>query len=232
MCWNEERTIGLTINHYQSFCDRIILHDNYSDDDTIDIAEHMGCEVQVFGKKGVLDDKQYKDLKNNCWKGSNADWVIIVDADEIVHVKDIRGKIDAYTNQGYTICKTMGFNVYSYEYPISSYLEFTKGQFDNSYSKLCVFNPKRIREINYDYGAHVARPVGDVHYGPDKLWLLHYRGIGGHQRLVERHAEYRKRMSVENKKLGLGVHYAYDDQKRIKDWLAAYENRIEIDVNN
>jgi len=204
--FNESEILPLVIRHYKKFCDHITFFDNYSTDSSQLIAESMDCDVKKFGKPGVLDDQAYLDVKNHCWKGIDADWVIIVDCDEIVATNrgDLYGEIGRST-----IFETIGWNVYSNEMPKESLSEITTGyQFDN-YSKTVIFNPKEIKEINYKPGAHDCNPIGNIIYAneSDIPYLLHYKHIGGVERLLKRNREYMKRMSANNKRKGWGCHY-------------------------
>jgi glycosyltransferase involved in cell wall biosynthesis len=225
VAWNEAETIALTIKHYKEFSDNIIIHDNHSDDDTVKISLAMGCQVRVFGTKGVLDDRDYTNLKNNCWKGSTADWVILVDADEILDVN--RGMLAAATLGKSTIFKTYGWNVFIHNVPRESWVDFTDGFHDDNYSKWCIFDPKAIKEINYVHGCHVAKPKGDLRWAYKTLTLFHYRNVGGPDRLVKRHAEYRKRLSAWNIQWKAGDHYNYDDERRIREWEEQYAKSTE-----
>jgi glycosyltransferase involved in cell wall biosynthesis len=211
--WNEADTIAMTIRHYQMFFGdvTVTIFDNYSDDGTDKIASAMGCRVKKFGIPGVLDDREYTNLKNNCWKGSVVDLVIIVDADEIL----IQHR---FWPSEVSIYKTHGWQVISNEMPKHLWTEFFNGYHDPNYSKLVCFNPRRIKEINYVHGCHVAKPVGDIVYSNGSLPLFHYRNVGGPDRLIARHALYRSRMSEWNKRWNAGVHYTYDDERRRKEW--------------
>jgi len=216
MAWNEAETIALTIKHYQQFCDKVILLDNFSDDNTREIAEQMGAEVRLFGIKGVLDDREYTKIKNNVWKESDADWVIVVDADEIFFPYG-KYAFQLLSYSGFTIIKPQGWQVVSRDMPKENWLEITNGFAYDQYSKLCCFNPKEIQEINYVHGCHVAKPVGNVKIA-EVGTLFHYRNVGGPERLVKRHALYRDRMSDWNKRWNAGGHYLYEDQQRRKEW--------------
>jgi glycosyltransferase involved in cell wall biosynthesis len=227
IAWNEADIIRLTINHYKRFCDRIILFDNFSDDGTPEIAKELGCEVRTFGRKGELSDPEYLKVKNYAWKFSEADWVIVVDADEIIYHHDIKNILQRNIDAS-TIFKPMGWNVFSHAMPVMDYIEVTSGKSDNSYSKLCVFNPKKITDINYVYGCHVAKPTGDVIYSTDEIMLLHYRNIGGPARLVKRHALYRNRLSEINRRFKLGIHYTFSDEQRVNEWHESYKNCSEL----
>lgn len=216
IAWNESETIHLTIKHYQKFCDRITIFDNYSTDNTNHIAREMGCEVMPFGIQGVLDDTEYLRIKNHCWKQSDADWVIVCDADEILDTNT--EQLTKAKNNGYTIFNTYGWNVYSNQMPVDSFFDITTGVFDPNYSKKVIFNPKEIRGINYVYGCHVSEPKGNLRYYPEKITLFHYRNIWGVERLVRRHEQYRERLSAKNKRMGLGCHYNYEDERRIREF--------------
>jgi len=187
----------------------------------------MGAEVKQFGTPGVLSDDDYLTVKNNCWKKSKADWVIVCDADEIL-IAPSRLTLEINANDGFTIYKTIGFDVVSFEMPIRSYSEIRNGYRNENYSKSVIFNPREIKEINFKYGCHVSKPVGNVSYHPQPLILMHYRNIGGPQRLVDRHALYRPRMSEKNKRFGLGCHYEYTDEQRVKEWHAKFNSSVEL----
>ncbi len=216
--WNESQTIKLTIDHYKQFCDKITFFDNHSNDGTQEIIKSNGCELNTFGTPGQLEDKEYIKIKNNCWKRSQADWVIVCDCDEIIWHDNIK---EVFENADGTIFKTIGFDIFSQHMPKESFLELQRGIPSENYSKLAVFSPK-IKSINYVYGCHVADPVGNIKYCSEKLNLFHYRNIGGANRLIKRHKLYRERLSEYNKRFGLGVHYTYDDERRKQDWYDSY----------
>lgn len=231
IAWQESETIRLTLSHYSSFCDKVTLFDNYSTDGTPDIAREMGAEVKQFGTPGVLSDDDYLTVKNNCWKKSQARWVVVCDADEILWPGHpyIREALEKCRIFGVTIPKTSGWDVFSHDMPHASFLELLNGFQNGNYSKSIVFNPKAIREINYRYGSHVCKPVGDVFQSENvEFMVMHYRNIGGPMRLVDRHALYRPRMSEKNKRFGLGCHYEYSDEQRIREWYDKYDGCSEF----
>lgn len=238
VAWQESETIRLTLSHYNSFCEKVTLFDNYSTDGTPDIARDMGATVKQFGTPGVLSDDDYLTVKNNCWKKSKADWVIVCDSDEILWPghQYIRQTLDKLRYYGTTIPKTVGWDVYSHDMPKTSFLDIRNGFQNGNYSKSIVFNPKEIKEINYRLGCHVCKPTGNVWSSANEEFLvMHYRNIGGPQRLVERHAMYRPRMSQKNRQFGLGVHYmtpdmhhgGITDEQRIKEWYQKYDGCCE-----
>jgi glycosyltransferase involved in cell wall biosynthesis len=215
VAFNEEETIHLSIKHYQKFCSRVTILNNHSTDRTVEIAKSMGCRIRNFGTPGILNDRGYINIKNECWKESKYDWVIVCDADEILEEpKNLHGPG--------TILKTQGWNVFSHETPKNDWLEITNGHPEDNYSKTVIFNPKQITDINFRIGCHVSSPRGNVIWSEETLTLFHYRNVGGPQRLVERHRLYRPRMSDENLQKNWGHHYLTSDEERIREWEEKY----------
>ena len=58
--------------------------------------------------------------------------------------------------------------------------------------------------------------------------LLHYRQIGGIQRELDRHAEYRTRMSLFNTENGFGIHYLHSDEEKKMEWNHLLTNAREL----
>jgi hypothetical protein len=225
ICWNEIETIQFTIDHYKKVCDRIVFYDNHSNDGTQEVIKDNGCELVTFGTVGKLEDREYIKIKNNCWKGSKADWVIVCDCDEIIWHKNFIDVINFEQSRGRTVFKSIGFDMFSEDMPKDDFLEIQTGIPSLNYSKIAVFSPK-IKSINYVYGCHVADPVGGVSYSSERLNLFHYRNIGGVERLKNRHQQYRERLSEHNKRFGLGIHYTYDNEQREKDWYNSLDKAI------
>lgn len=212
--WNIWDTVEFTIWHYLKFCQKVIFYDNYSDDGTFERFKYWELEnrieVKRFGVPGSLDDGEYRNLKNNCWKGSDADYVIVCDNDELLYWPLLEKALEERP----TIVKTQGFNM------IANDLDWTlatQGAPDNNYSKLVCFSPK-LKEINYVYGCHVAKPVGEFRLSKTVVPLLHYRSVGGVERLIERQRQYVARMSPLNHRWGLGSHYKESEEQKRREW--------------
>lgn len=216
IAFNEGEILPFVLDYYSTFCSKITVYDNFSTDNTREIAEKYG-EVKLFGRAGVLDDQAYLEVKNHCWKGSNADWVIVCDTDEVLYHPRLTENLAGHPAA--TIFNTQGWAVVSEKMPEKSLLEITDGYRDNNYSKNIIFSPK-LREIDYVYGCHVSRPKGNVSFGSFKPVVLHYRFIGGVDRLIRKHAVYRERKanSPINMKWNLGHHYDVSDDQRRKEW--------------
>lgn len=219
LAWNESDIIGLVIKHYQKFCDKIVILDNHSTDNTAAIAESMGCEVRKFGTK-FFDDYENLTIKNNCWKGSKADWVIVCDCDEVLFCMPAaeRNVLAKATEAGETIFRTYGWQIMSDEMPKADLLEITNGYHFSNYSKNIIFNPKAFEAINYNPGAHRIDPIGNVVWADHRFYVLHYKHIGGVQRTIDRYKQYQPRMSRNNRRKGWGIHYDRTVPSLIEEW--------------
>lgn len=228
LCWNEIDIMRLVISHYQKFCDKITIMDNWSTDGSDKFAESLGCEVVKFGTK-FFDDQENMNIKNNCWRGSKADIVLVADFDEVLMVRnrmlnyfydpiEIRFWFEDL-GKDYTIYKTIGWQVISEEWPTANITSINNGyRFDN-YSKNICFNPQAIEQINYGPGAHECKPTGKVIWSDEgNLYVLHYKHIGGVQRTIDRYREYQKRMSNNNRKKGWGIHYNRTPASIRQEW--------------
>lgn len=218
LSWNEITLMPFVLKHYQKFCDKIVIHDNHSTDGGAELAKAMGCDVIPFGTK-FFDDQINMDTKNSCWRGSDADWAIVADFDEVLYCKDPAGMryfLGARTHQ--TIFKTYGWQIMSDQMPKDDLLEITNGYHFANYSKSIIFNPKEIKEIGYNLGAHRCNPVGNVVWSEEPLYVLHYKHIGGLQRTIDRYNEYKPRMSPFNRKHGHGKHYNRSVASLRQEW--------------
>lgn len=221
LCWNEIDIMPLVIKHYQKFCNKITILDNYSNDGSDKLAESMGCEVVKFGTK-FFDDGENMKVKNNCWKGSEADFVIVADFDEILcryepSACGLNVNIPLLDSQ-FTIYKTIGWQVMSERMPKYSLLECTQGYEFKNYAKNIIFNPQAIKEINYGLGSHDCSPTGLVNWSTSPLYVLHYKHIGGVHRTIDRYKQYKPRMSKFNRKHGHGSHYNRSVSSLKQEW--------------
>lgn len=199
--WNDSFYLPFIKKHYGKFCQRIVMYDNYSTDGSQDIARSLGFEVENFGTPGILNDEDYRAMKNNIWKeerGKGVDYVIVCDADEFVSIPD---KLTA------SAPVVQGFNMISEDLPVDDIFEINMGAPSESYSKQAIFSPDRIIDINYVHGCHKNHIVGDVTTEGPWCVLHHFRQIGGVQRMIDRHALYRPRLSKFNLKHRMGFHY-------------------------
>lgn len=207
--WNDSFYLPFIKKHYGSICQRIVMYDNHSTDGSQELARQLGFEVRMFGQPNVLNDQYYLDVKNHCWKEERgkSDYVIVCDADEFVTIDDLKGSAP----------KVMGYNMISDLTAIHEITDINTGFFDENYSKQAIFDPNRIEEINFVHGCHKNWIKGDISK-EGNCRLLHYRMIGGVERMIEKHRTYRERMSEFNKKHKMGFHYNHSDEAKRNEW--------------
>ena len=218
ICYNEEVILPYFIKWYRDkFPDcEIIIYDNFSTDNTVKIALENNCKVIQYDTNNKLSDSKYLEIKNNCWKDANTEWVIVCDADEFL---DINSN-NLNTNQ--TLFKSKGYNMCNVD-NITEYDTIRYGIEAVQYDKVVCFNKTYIREINYTPGCHSCNPVGDVIYTDIRPKLLHMKFLN-EDLLVEKYKSYASRLSDENLKQNWGYHYKSEEQN-IRE---SYRNHLKI----
>lgn len=228
--YNEELMIEFFINHYRKNfpnC-KIVIYDNESTDNTIEIAKKYGCEIITYSTNNTLSDQKYLEIKNNCWKTSETDWNIICDCDELIEVtsEDLINE----ENLGTNCFKFEGFSMMNNTDEINiSKMKY--GFKDVGYGKNYLFNKKYINDINYAPGAHTSNPTltnpNKLKYS-DKIYrALHYKYLSP-QYTIDRNSLFDKRLSEENKRKGWGIQYSFSDEKTIKYYEDMKINLIKI----
>lgn len=235
IAYNEEKIIKFFIEHYLKFCNKITIFNNYSTDSTSDIVksyENNNVHLKFFDTNNSVDDKIYLDIKNNCWKSSEAEYVIIVDSDEFLYHPDIKSFLRE-TKQA--LYRPLGYNMVSDEFPSGDDLLvdiIKEGVLAHNYSKMCLFSPAEVSNINYSLGCHNAAPQGKhgnylLPYISDDLKLLHYKNLSFNYR-YSKHIEYSKRMSDFNKQTGSGIHYTFDKDQQYNEFLDIFNKRLQV----
>lgn len=221
--YNEELMLPYFIRHYSKLGD-IILYDNYSTDKTVQIANAAGIKVINYDSNNEIRDDIYLDIKNNCWKKSSADWVIICDVDEFLYHPDL---IRCLSSTKGTIVTTTGYDMYSEKFPSTEgqiYEEVTMGMISSGYSKLMIFNPKKIKEIRYGPGCHTANPAGEIIFNNNTgIKILHMKYLSK-EYVINRHKLYGKRLSQTNKDHKWGIHYTFPEELTTNN----FNERIKI----
>jgi len=217
LCWNEEIILPFTLDYYSKFCQKIIIYDNESDDNSHSIIKsYENSEIRTYSSNCEIRDDIYVEIKNNVWKESRgkADWVIVCDTDEILYHPQIVEKLDELKLKGITIIKPYGYDMYSETMPHKSILEIKDGLKDNRHFGKCViFNPNLIDEINFKPGCHKCKPKGKIKlYHHDDIKLLHYKHLNL-EYLLDRHDSFRKRLSKQNIENKQGKQYLIEKQK-------------------
>lgn len=201
ICYNEEAMLPYFIEHYQAMGANITIFDNMSTDKSKEIILAAGCTYKTFDSNNQIRDDLYLNIKNNCWKNSKADWVIVCDIDEILEIP--------FSTKPYTIINTKGFDIVGEP-------GTRNGVFNRMYSKHIMFRPNMMQEIRYKAGCHTCAPQGRIVGSLEQANLLHYK-YTSEDSVFERHSTYQKRLSAQNKEFGWGIEYQNVEREKIAE---------------
>jgi len=217
LTFNEEEILPYTLRHYTTFATKIIIHDGFSTDRTRAIASSYGAEVRDWNTGGKINDKLAQQLKNTAWQGTDADWVVTADADELIYFPGGAAlTLEMYERHRVAIVKPHGFEMCSDVFPTTQgqlYDEVKMGAADDKwYAKPILFSPKRISEMNFGVGAHTCRPVtknGKNTMVPamrsrPSTYLLHCKHLGPVERVAKEYRADLLRLSDINRQHGWG----------------------------
>jgi glycosyltransferase involved in cell wall biosynthesis len=181
--------------------------DNYSTDNSVEIAKSLGCEVVNWDTGNQIDDYKLRELKNTCWKTVQSGWVIVADMDEWLCVTE--EGLEEEKNLGTTILQVIGVNMIGESnridlsdvnlHEINRFVEFPPES-----KKLC-FMREAICDINYGIGAHDCIPVGNIVLS-SKNYINKHMAILGLPFLIDRY-KLRYERSVTMRNNGMAIHY-------------------------
>ncbi len=209
ICYNEELLLPYFINHYKKMGAKITIYDNQSTDRSKSIIKLSGCNYISYDSNNQIRDDLYLKIKNNCWKESKADWVIVCDIDELIEIN--------FDISRYNIINTKGFDMIGL--PPSR-----TGVHNRMYSKHIMFRPDCFAEINYKPGCHSCAPImsmrgsikSNISGSIEIANLMHHKYIS-EDYVYKRHLMYQERLSDVNKQYGWGIEYQNVERKKIDD---------------
>jgi hypothetical protein len=231
ICWNEEVLLPHFLKYYSALCEKIVLYDNYSTDNSMFICEQFAnVSVRKYNTNGEIRDDIYLQIKNNCWKESRgaADWVIVCDIDEFIYNKNMIEVLAQAKTDRVSHFKTKGYEMVGNVIPeaTDNIFDLIKEGFPNvACNKTAVFDPNLIEEINYEWGGHKCLPIGKLNEDAETLLLLHYKYFSVDY-LISRYRILGKRLSENNLKYKLGKHYLFTPRK-IKKLYAEFQKKTQ-----
>lgn len=225
---DDEQMLDWSVRHYQQIADKIVIHDGgpvgrVEPFPALNVSHPCkGIYVEPWDTAGELNDELARNLKNSCWLGTDADWVIVVDADELIWAEGLRYILADKLRSGAAILRPHGFEMFSDYWftpechPNTQITDLVKdgAPDDQWYAKPVVFSPRLVLDSGFGIGAHESDPVlrggRRFHVGQnwpycDGLCLLHFKSIfGGLERIAKRYDATRKRLASVNVRNGWG----------------------------
>lgn len=240
ICWNEAAVLPHILNYWRlTSVDKLVVYDNHSTDDTLKILSmDWGFEIEVrdYESGGHADDYIYQQIKNNCWKNSDADWVFVGDTDEVpylsgcvkYYLKELPNDIAIIQPCLYQV---LGWTMPDYDkFDVLHQIPGMRVQRCGP-NKVNLFRPGRVKEMNYGLGAHHCTPVGaDITTRDDIAWL-HCKSLGV-EYLLERNRQLYDRLPDQVKaEKRIATHYlpGTDVRNVARDLAEAWANSEHYD---
>lgn len=247
LCYNEEDIIPFVVEYWKKmFTDGIelsvIVYDNESTDNSVVMLEEFPfVEIRKYKSDGC-NDFLLRDIKNNGWKGTDADWVIACDMDELVFAPNLKESLETINAD---VIWPRWYIGASTEFPkyVPSVLLHTQRPMWNKFNfgnKAIIFNPKTIKDINYGIGCHTCNPI---RYDGNKpiisnedsdIYCFHIDKRLSEDYFVEQMKERDKRRGVLNKLYGFGSHYSKPEEQHRKEYNDIVSKSVNIldEINN
>jgi len=230
LAWNEARILRFTLDHYTSFCEKVYIYDNMSDDGSDDIyKEYENVVVKKWDNNGEINELKYLEIKNNAYKATSkdCDWVIVCDCDEFLYHPELLNKLAEYKDAGITVPKIDGHDMCSLEFPTYNGEPITDmiKVGSDTYEPMCkniIFNPNV--KPQFGIGAHSFSAPKGVFSKNAEIKLLHYKFLGK-EYVLWRYEMMAKRLSDFNKKHGFGGHYTRPPMNYM-DTMWANQNKV------
>lgn len=212
--------IPYALKHYREFCAELVVHDLGSTDKTMEIARTLGAKVVQHDSGGEFRDALNTRIKNTCWLGTSADWVIVADCDELLWFPSgVRETLKSFDEQQIAVANPYGYEMLSDVFPtgdgqITQYVKMGARD-DHWYGKKILFSPKRVGAINFGAGAHVTQAT--LHGGrvinldansprsSPSFFLLHFHHVHPVEVIGQKYEAVIARLSVENRRHNQGV---------------------------
>jgi glycosyltransferase involved in cell wall biosynthesis len=215
VCHNEERMMPYFLKHYLQY-GSVTIFDNFSTDNSIKIASENGANVFQFDSGGLFREDILTHIRNICWKESKADWVIVTDIDELVYHNDL---VSILENIDGTVILPRMFNMYSDVFPSTEGQIYDEVQCGTEIrSKMCLFKPSEIKEMNFEPGNHFAHPEGNFKLNfTSPIINLHFKNLS-EEYVIARNAYLHSRNSEENRSNNWNWHLSVTAEDVRKDF--------------
>lgn len=246
--FNEEFQLPFAIDYWKRLITdeselKVIYYDNCSTDHSLEIlSKYDWIEVKQFDTGGEMNEQILSFIRNNCWKGSKADWCIVVDVDEVFYSKDFIGElkrmkkdlVGAVACDWYALC---GDDVPVYKEGVLLHQQIGKAykQYINhregfgDYGKIQLFNPKMAIDMKYSMGMHYAFPSCPIVYNPNIIQIHFDKGYG-YKWKIQKRRELWNRLNPKLKSMGVCAEYGWEEEKIKKEYLENQEKSINLNL--
>lgn len=230
-CYNEALIIEATVHHYRTRFPNatFYVYDNFSTDNSAEIAKRLGCRVTSWGNPVELDLNEMTMLVNNTWKSETTEWVIMCDMDEWICITEEQLREEEL--RGTTIIRTRGYNMVGNsernDLTDISLHGLRKGVYSDWYCKRSIFNAKHITEMNYGNGQHWCHPTGNLVESMYSYVLKHMDFLGKRYRVDKNKKAYVR--SEQQRRLGKCGHHLADDSEIERRYDQIVADAVEVD---
>lgn len=250
LCRNEEEILPYVLRHYLTFARHIFIYEGRSTDNSRKVLQNFQDhhnEVNIpdwphynrinlidWEKGQQLDDAENSHLKSVCWLGTTADWVIVVDCDELIYFPTGTKVLSALWQQGVPVVSPRGWEMLSDTYPTTPGQIYDEIKYaapdDRWYGKPVLFRPSLVKAVHFAPGAHGGAFVlsngawKSVDYRTPRtvpeVWLLHCKHLGPVERVARRYDQIRQAYSANNiarhwGNYDAGIKHATDKRNRL-----------------
>ena len=230
-CYNEKVLLHFAIDYWRKFADKVTIVDNLSDDGSVEFLNEYPDYIRVLPNdtQGKINNDILRNIKNNIWKTSTADFCVVCDLDEFLVAKDIKSEFEKMIEGNYTVCTPRCFTMMSESTPQynGQLLHEIRPFAYESASKTIILRPKYIKEMNYSIGAHDAHPEGYVKYYKGDIYLFHAANNLSLEYKINRYRMLNDRRRDEEKKRFLSMNYGMSEEEIKRNW----ENNLKKIIN-
>jgi glycosyltransferase involved in cell wall biosynthesis len=189
MAYNESEKGNLApcLNSLREYCDEIVVYDDGSTDNSLDVYKQFGCHVIQGEGNDFKNELAHKQRQIDYCKAIGADWIFRIDADEILDWRGASGGLRSLLQKGDK--PSYAFHTINFWRSPSFY------RLDNSYNDV-VFNRlwRCTPDLHFEVkeGLHLTNyPVGATDgEGFAPFEILHY-GFASTEAIIEKYDMYK-----------------------------------------
>jgi len=224
LAWNEINLVPFFLHYYAPICEKIIVFDNGSTDDSMQLLKsEPKVEIRSWNPDGSICENAAK-LKSTVWKESigQADWAIVIDFDEFVYHPNL---IDYLSNLDSDVMaiQSIGYDMVCDSFPTYDGKCLTEivrnGVPNHYYNKVSLFRLNKMCSFDYVVGCHgICKSEFYIVYpNAQDIKMFHYRYLGRDE-TYERYQRLGEKLRPNDIKKGYGHQYFVDKKKFDQDF--------------